>query len=118
MSKKFTRIYVEITNYCNLSCSFCSKDTRDKREMTVDEFKMVISKIKDYTENIYLHVKGEPLLHSKLDEILSICDENNINLKITTNGTMLSKKKDILLKHTVKIIFLITLKMSLMRVTS
>lgn len=102
MSKKFARIYVEITNYCNLSCSFCSKDTRDKREMTPDEFRMVISKIKDYTENIYLHVKGEPLLHSNLDEILSICDENNIRLKITTNGTMLSKRKDILLKHNIK----------------
>lgn len=102
MSKKFTRIYVEITNYCNLSCSFCSKDTRDKREMTPDEFRMVISKIKNYTEDVYLHVKGEPLLHSKLDEILGICDENNISLKITTNGTILSKRKDILLKHNIK----------------
>ena len=102
MSKKFTRIYVEITNYCNLSCSFCSKDTREKREMTVSEFRMVISKIKDYTENIYLHVKGEPLLHSNLDEILSICDENKVNLKITTNGTLLAKRKDILLKHNIK----------------
>ena len=102
MSKKFTRIYVEITNYCNLSCSFCSKDTREKREMTVDEFRLVISKIKDYTENIYLHVKGEPLLHSHFDDILSICDKNNVNLKITTNGTMLSKRKDILLKHSIK----------------
>ena len=102
MSKKFTRIYVEITNYCNLSCSFCSKDTREKKEMTVDEFRSVISKIKDYTENIYLHVKGEPLLHSHFDEILSICDENNVNLKITTNGTLLAKRKDILLKHNIK----------------
>ncbi len=102
MSKKFSRIYVEITNYCNLSCSFCSKDTREKREMTIDEFRLVINKIKDYTENIYLHVKGEPLLHSYFDEILSICDENNVNLKITTNGTLLLKRKDILLKHNIK----------------
>ena len=93
MSKRFTRIYVEITNYCNLACSFCSKDTRSKREMTTHEFRDVIGKIKDYTENIYLHVKGEPLLHSKFDEILNICDENNVNLKITTNGTLLSKRK-------------------------
>ena len=102
MSKKFNRVYVEITNYCNLSCSFCSKDTRVKKEMTIDEFRDVISKVKDYTENICLHVKGEPLLHSKFDEILSVCDENNINLKITTNGTLLLKRKDILLKHNIK----------------
>lgn len=102
MSKRFSKIYVEITNHCNLACSFCSRDKREKKEMTVDEFKMVIDKIKDYTDNIYLHVKGEPLLHSHLDEILSICDENKINVRLTTNGTLLIKKKDILLKHSIK----------------
>ncbi len=102
MSKRFSKIYVEITNYCNLSCSFCSIDKREKKEMSVDEFRMVISKIKDYTDSIYLHVKGEPLLHSKLDEILSICDESKVNVRITTNGTLLLKKKDILLKHNIK----------------
>lgn len=102
MSKKFNRIYVEITNYCNLACSFCSKDTRDKKEMTTNEFRDVISKIKNYTESICLHVKGEPLLHSHFDEILSICDENNINVKITTNGTLLLKRKEILLRHNIK----------------
>ena len=82
---RFNRIYVEITNICNLNCSFCSKSNRTKKEMTVEEFKEVIKKIKDYTNMIYLHVKGEPLLHSHLDEILSICDKNNIKVKITTN---------------------------------
>lgn len=100
--KKFNKIYVEITNYCNLNCSFCSKDKRKKHEMTLDEFNEVLSKIKDYTKTIYLHLKGEPLLHNKLDEILSLCDENNINVKITTNGTLLKKKVDILKKHKIK----------------
>ena len=102
MSKRFSKIYVEITNNCNLNCSFCSKDSRNKKEMTVMEFSEVISKIKDYTDNIYLHVKGEPLLHSKLDEILTICDNNKINVRITTNGTLLNKNKDLLLKHNIK----------------
>ena len=75
---KFNKIYIEITNYCNLNCSFCSRDDRIKHEMTIEEFKHIINEIKNYTESIYLHVKGEPLLHSKLDEILSICDENNL----------------------------------------
>ena len=102
MSKKFSKIYVEITNFCNLSCSFCSKDTLPKKEMSVDEFKIVIRKIKDYTDSVYLHVKGEPLLHSHLDEILSICDEEKMKVCITTNGTLLETKKDILLKHCIK----------------
>ena len=102
MSKRFSKIYVEITNYCNLSCSFCSKDHRDKKEMSVDEFKIIIGKIKGYTDNICLHVKGEPLLHSHIDEILDICDKNNMNVRLTTNGTLLLKKKDILLNHKLK----------------
>ena len=102
MSKRFSKIYVEITNYCNLSCSFCSKDNISKREMSVKEFEIVINKIKKYTDNIYLHVKGEPLLHSKIDNILDICDKNNIRVSITTNGTLLNKRKDILLKHHIK----------------
>lgn len=102
MSKRFSKIYVEITNMCNLNCSFCSKDNLPKREMTPNEFRIVIDKIKNYTDSIYLHVKGEPLLHSKLDEILDICDENSINVRITTNGVLLPKKKDILLKHNIK----------------
>jgi len=100
--KKFNKIYVEITNICNLNCSFCSKDNRKKKEMSIEEFSKVINKIKDYTKTIYLHLKGEPLLHSHLDELLSICDNNNINVKITTNGTLLKLKKDILKNHAIK----------------
>ena len=102
MKKRFSKIYVEITNNCNLNCSFCLKDNLKKREMTPSEFEVVISKIKDYTNNIYLHVKGEPLLHSKLDEILDICDKNGMSVRITTNGTLLNKNKDILMKHFIK----------------
>ena len=102
MGKRFSKIHVEITNLCNLACSFCSRDKRKKREMSVEEFQEIIEKIKDYTNNVYLHVKGEPLLHSHLDEILSICDKNKINVRITTNGTLLKDKKKILLKHRIK----------------
>ena len=102
MHKRFSKIYIEITNYCNLACSFCSFYKRKKKEMSIDEFKIVIDKIKDYTDNVYLHVKGEPLLHSHLDELLSICENNKINVRITTNGTLLKKNKNILLKHRIK----------------
>ncbi len=102
MSKRFSKIYIEITNNCNLNCSFCSKDNLPKKEMHIDDFDTIIKKIKDYTDSIYLHVKGEPLLHSKLDDILSICDKYHMKVCITTNGTLLLKKKDILLKHHIK----------------
>ena len=99
MKKKFNRIYIEITNKCNLSCSFCKKSIRPLKEMSVSEFKEVISKVKDYTNTICLHVKGEPLLHSNLSEILNICDDNNMNISLTTNGTLLKAKINELIKH-------------------
>ena len=102
MSKRFNKIYIEITNKCNLTCSFCSKDILPKREMTPSEFEEIIYKVKNYTDIVYLHVKGEPLLHSNLDEILTICDNNNIKVNITTNGTLLMNKKNILLNHYIR----------------
>ncbi len=97
--KRFKRIYVEITNICNMNCDFCSKTNRIKKEMSVPEFSHVLDEIKEYTDYIYIHVKGEPLLHSNLDRILDLCTKNNIKVNITTNGTMLYKKLDIILKN-------------------
>lgn len=96
---KFKRIYIEITNICNLNCSFCSPLLRPKKEMTPKEFEQVIKKINNYTDYIYLHVKGEPLTHHNLDNILSICKKYNKKVCITTNGVFLKDKIDILSKY-------------------
>lgn len=99
--KRFKKIYVEITNICNLSCSFCSNDNKLKREMSLSEFEIVLKNICDYTDYIYLHVKGEPLIHSKLKDILLLCKKYGIKVNITTNGMLLGKKLNILLESKV-----------------
>ena len=91
------RIYVEIGNVCNLNCSFCHKTKREKRQMSVDEFSEVVSKIKQKVKYVYLHVLGEPLLHKDLPEILEIAGKNNLKICITTNGTLLKTKGECLL---------------------
>ncbi len=92
----FKKIYVEITNSCNKNCSFCSISKRKKKEMSLSEFKEVIEKIKPYTNYIYLHIKGEPLLHSNIKDILEICRVNKIKVNLTTNGTYLNKYKEVI----------------------
>ena len=62
--------------------------------MTIEEFKNIISKIKSYTDYIYLHVKGEPLLHKDLKEFLKIAEENDLKVNLTTNGTLFSQRVD------------------------
>lgn len=96
---KFKHIYIEITNICNLSCAFCPKTTRAKKTMTVQEFKIIADKVCGKAHSFHLHVMGEPLMHSEIDEILSICDKNNMNIYLTTNGVLLDHKKEILIAH-------------------
>ena len=96
--KKFKKIYVEITNTCNLNCSFCSKVEKPKRIMTKEEFSHILSEIKPFTDNIYLHVKGEPLLHPKLIDFLNIAEKDDIKINVTTNGILFPRKVDELIK--------------------
>lgn len=98
MKKRFSKIYIEITNICNLNCSFCLEDSREKKMMNAHEFRNIITKIKEYTNLVTFHVKGEPLLHKDLEELLGICHENNVFVNITTNGSLLYKNIEILKK--------------------
>lgn len=63
--------------------------------MKLDEFKHVINEVKKFTDYIYLHVKGEPLIHPELEEILNIAYNNDITVNITTNGTNIKNMFDL-----------------------
>ena len=84
--KKFKKMYIEITNICNLNCIFCPKTLRKPKFMSCDEFKIIADKLKNYGDYIYLHVLGEPLLHPDIEKILSISESFNFKVIITTNG--------------------------------
>ena len=88
--KRFAKVYIEISNICNLSCSFCPGTTRKPKRMNIDEFKTVLNKIKDYTDFIYFHLLGEPLCHPDLETFLQIAEEKEFKVIITTNGTLLT----------------------------
>ena len=92
MSKKrYSRAYVEITNICNRSCSFCPGTKRENRRMTAEEFAHICNELKPLTDYIYFHVMGEPLLHPQLEEILRIAADLNFKICLTTNGTLLHR---------------------------
>ena len=94
------RVYVEITNICNLACSFCPGTRRAPRYMTPADFSTVCDRIAPHTKEIFLHLMGEPLLHPDLDTLLEIAADHQLTVSITTNGTLLKKRGEILLKHT------------------
>ena len=94
----FKRIYIEITNVCNLSCSFCLKTGRTPYFMEPGEFRRIAAQSRKHTDYLYLHVQGEPFLHPYLDDILSICDELQFSVQLVTNGTLLDRHP-LLLEH-------------------
>lgn len=94
---RFRKIYVEISNLCNLQCSFCPGTKRPGRRMTCREFGLLLPKLRPYTDFIYLHLMGEPLCHPELAEFLSLSQQAGLAVIITTNGTLLPQTQSVLL---------------------
>lgn len=95
--KKFKKIYVEITNVCNLTCNFCPQTKRTAEFMDYETFAKILDQIKEHTDSIYLHVKGEPLLHPDLGRFLDLCKGKGFQVNITTNGTLIHQVQEVLL---------------------
>ncbi|MEG6587188.1 radical SAM/SPASM domain-containing protein [Paenibacillus barengoltzii] len=95
--KKFKKFYIETTSICNLACSFCPPTHRQAQFIKVEDFRKILDDIKPHTDYIYFHVKGEPLLHPKIDQLLDISHEKGFKVNITTNGTLLPKVRHKLL---------------------
>ena len=98
--KRFQKIYIEIINRCNLSCSFCPTSDRPARMMSVDEFAKIAAQVTPFTDYICLHVKGEPLMHPWLGDILAIAHQNGLKVNLTTNAVLLPEKHQLLLGET------------------
>lgn len=101
-SMRFKKIYIEITNTCNLSCDFCIKNVRPVKRMSLTEFSYILQEIKPYTSFVYLHVLGEPLSHPDLEEMLALCASSGIKVNITTNGTLLHKQQAVLMRSAIR----------------
>ena len=86
------KAYVEITNCCNLACSFCPKTRRAPRTMSAQEFDLVLSRLEGYVQYVYLHLMGEPLLHPELSSFFALAGARGMKVCITTNGTLLEKR--------------------------
>lgn len=93
----YTRVYVEITNICNMHCSFCHGHHRAPMRMDMQTFSHIISELKGKTEYLYYHLMGEPLTHPLLPDFLSLARAEGFHSAITTNGTLLPEHGQALL---------------------
>lgn len=88
----FKRMYLEITNVCNLRCAFCPGTQRPRRFMTPEEFRQLAARLRPHGTYLMLHVMGEPLLHPRLAELLDIAGELGFRVCLVTNGTLLPRQ--------------------------
>lgn len=93
----FKKIFVEITNRCNLACDFCAATRRAKGDLSPAAFAALLPQLAPYTNHLSLHVLGEPLLHPDLPELFALCQQQGLRVNLTTNGTLLPRHSAMLL---------------------
>ena len=95
--KRFQKVYLEISNICNLSCRFCPGTRRKPKIMNEAEFSVLLPRLRPWTDFLYFHLMGEPLCHPLLADYLKLAGEHGFRVILTTNGTLLQKQQTILL---------------------
>ena len=95
--KRFNKVYLEISNLCNLRCAFCPGTKRAPHRMTEEEFSALLPKIRPFSDYLYFHLMGEPLCHPLLDRFLELAGQAGFKVILTTNGTLLPKMQEVLL---------------------
>ena len=90
----FKRIYLEISNICNVQCSFCPVVEKDQQRMDPAEFADILAQVTPLTEIVCLHLLGEPLAHPQFREILATCDRYGTQVDLTTNGLLIKRYGD------------------------
>lgn len=97
LKKKFSKVNIEISNICNLQCSFCPEVIRTKKMMDLEMFESIIKQVAPITDQVCLHLMGDPLVHPKLSEMIEICTRYQTPVFFVTNAVLLKEKQSELL---------------------
>lgn len=98
-SMKFHRAYIEITNVCGLACSFCPPKEQPTQTMSLDLFGTILDQLKVHTDEIALHVMGDPMVLSNLTSYLDYAHSKSFKVMITTSGFYLDEVRRRFLFH-------------------
>ncbi|MFC2145241.1 radical SAM/SPASM domain-containing protein [Actinomycetota bacterium] len=97
-----SRLWIETTSRCNLTCSMCiNKDipSNQKKDMDFTLYKNIIDEAAGAVYDVNLFHRGEPLLHPRIAEMISYAATRKIRTRLHTNATLLDQKlsQDIIL---------------------
>ena len=89
VTKSYKRINIEISNVCNLQCSFCPEVERPKKVMAPAMLKDILAQAAPLADEVCLHLMGEPLGHPQFPELIALCAEAGTPVNLSTNGLLL-----------------------------
>ena len=96
-----TEVKFEVTDRCNLACSFCHQDFGAKggtTDLNWDTFERVLAAAKKDRVPVIRLTGGEPLVLKQIDTYLRRAKELGFAIIVNTNGTALPEKRVIALK--------------------
>jgi MoaA/NifB/PqqE/SkfB family radical SAM enzyme len=91
--ERFSKVNIEISNICNLQCSFCPEVIRSKKLMELDLFRRIIEQVAPLTDQVCFHLMGDPLVHPLLPEFVAVCEEFGAKIFFVTNGVLLRENR-------------------------
>jgi radical SAM protein with 4Fe4S-binding SPASM domain len=95
---KPVNVTIEPTNICNIRCPVCETGSgllrREKKMMTLDEFKIIADKIAPFTNTLMFYFMGEPFLNGDSYEMIKHARKKGISFITTcTNGSIIDPVK-------------------------
>ena len=90
------RVYLELTNKCNLNCSTCMRNVWDVKfgHMSHETFERVLSSFEDLPDKpeLFLGGYGEPLSHPYILEMIERAKKLGHRVSLISNGILLTEK--------------------------
>ena len=72
-----------LTNECNLSCSFCYRDSSRRDRLDLEQVRAVLDRLPVHSVNLGT---GENGMHPQFREMLALLRSRNVKLTMTSNG--------------------------------
>lgn len=90
-------VFLFLTKECNKACAYCFVQKAANSEMPLAIIDKMIHDIQELKRKPQINlIGGEPLLHSRFQDICRSLSRSNIPFSITTNGSLLGKHIEML----------------------
>ncbi|MCX5705408.1 MAG: radical SAM protein, partial [Candidatus Omnitrophica bacterium] len=86
----------EVTRRCNYRCAYCDIWKDNLPELSTDQILSIIGGLSSCGTRAISFVGGEPLLRDDIGDIILFARKKNIYVKLTSNGSLVNSKIDLL----------------------